>query len=128
MYPAPLVLDSTVGLEGDTRAGGLRDNSHKLEDGGDGSGCLGAALLTAQLWVPREKVNRSLGLQAHPSPYLAAGRAVLEAALTFSPLMKRCFSLRFTWSMDRPCSALDSNTTVPSGLETTRPFLPVICG
>lgn len=45
---------------------------------------------------------------------------------TFSPLIKRCFSLRFTWSMDRPCSALDSKTTDPSGLDTTRPFLPVI--
>lgn len=46
---------------------------------------------------------------------------------TFSPLMKRSFSLRFTWSMERPCSARDSKATVPSGLDTTRPFLPVIC-
>lgn len=45
---------------------------------------------------------------------------------TFSPLMKRSFSLRFTWSMERPCSARDSKATVPSGLDTTRPFLPVI--
>lgn len=47
-------------------------------------------------------------------------------AHTFSPLMKRSFSLRFTWSMERPCSARDSKATVPSGLDTTRPFLPVI--
>lgn len=30
--------------------------------------------------------------------------------------------------MERPCSARDSNATVPSGLDTTRPFLPVIYG
>lgn len=30
--------------------------------------------------------------------------------------------------MERPCSARDSKATVPSSLDTTRPFLPVICG
>lgn len=30
--------------------------------------------------------------------------------------------------MERPCSARDSKATVPSDLDTTRPFLPVICG
>lgn len=53
---------------------------------------------------------------------------VCPAAPTFSPLMKRSFSLRFTCSMERPCSPRDSKATVPSGLDTTRPFLPVICG
>lgn len=45
---------------------------------------------------------------------------------TFSPSIKRSFSLMFTWSMVNPCSARDSYCTLPSGLRTTRPLRPVI--
>lgn len=45
---------------------------------------------------------------------------------TFSPFIKRSFSLMFTWSMVNPCSARDSYCTLPSSLRTTRPLRPVI--
>ncbi len=46
--------------------------------------------------------------------------------VTFSPVMKRSFSLTLTWSMVRPCSALVSYRMLPSGHRTTRPLRPVI--
>ena len=74
--------------------------------------------------------SQLLGTPVPPGPRAAAQGCPPGTAPhpTFSPLMKRSFSLRFTWSMERPCSARDSKATVPSDLDTTRPFLPVICG
>lgn len=169
VHTAPLVLDAAVSLEGDTRAGGLRDDGHELGGRkGPGRGWCkarpNAAAASSPSRPPLQVTRTSRGSERparrghHPShghsrPHLAhthsqkcAGpqspgtlgplcaswvpRAAPSALRphTFSPLMNRCFSLRFTWSMDRPCSARDSKATVPSGLDTTRPFLPVICG
>lgn len=60
-------------------------------------------------------------------PCRCSGVSLAQTRLTFSPFIKRSFSFRLTWSIERPCSARDSNMTEPSGLQTTRPFRPVIC-
>lgn len=109
VHPAALVAHAAVGLQGDARAGGLGDDGHELQAREGGSAPKAPTPGTGTQDTGEASPARS------PTP-------------TFSPLMNRCFSLRFTWSMDRPCSARDSKVTVPSGLDTTRPFLPVICG
>lgn len=70
MYPAPLVLDPAVGLEGDAGAGGLRDDGHKLGVGMGWDRVLGAAFSLFSSGSPGSLPSR---VQAHtPSPHLVA--------------------------------------------------------
>lgn len=70
VYPAPLVLDPAVGLEGDAGAGGLRDDGHKLGVGMGWDRVLGAAFSLFSSGSPGSLPSR---VQAHtPSPHLVA--------------------------------------------------------